>query len=103
MSRFYRETTLTHCFVHNWAIAIGFRVIDIFILNFTGARIWNSNLTQRHARKYHCYWIVLQKKGTYNTSINTFNLGSITSVGSSIKSDNQSIDYLAVKPKECII
>ena len=55
------RTTLTHCFVHNWAIEIGFRVEDLFIMVFKGGRIWNSGLTQKHARKYHSYWLVLKK------------------------------------------
>ena len=55
------RTTLTHCFVHNWAIEQGFKIEDLFIMYFKGGRIWNSNLIQRHARKYHSYWIVLRK------------------------------------------
>jgi tRNA G10 N-methylase Trm11 len=55
------KTTLTHCFVHNWALEKGFKVEDLFILIFKGSRIWNSNLKQRHARKYHSYWFVLSK------------------------------------------
>ena len=55
------RTTLTHCFVHNWVIEIGFKVEDLFIHEFKGGRVWNSNLVQRHARKYHSYWIILKK------------------------------------------
>lgn len=55
------RTTLTHCFVHNWAIEIGFKIEDLFIMAFKGGRVWNSNLTQKHARKYHSYWIILRK------------------------------------------
>lgn len=55
------KTTLTHCFVHNWAIETGFKIEDLFIMVFKGGRVWNSNLTQKHARKYHSYWIVLKK------------------------------------------
>lgn len=55
------KTTLTHCFVHNWAIDIGFKAEDLFIMVFKGGRIWNSNLVQRHARKYHSYWFVFKK------------------------------------------
>jgi len=54
-------TTLTHCYVHNWALEAGLKVEDIFILIFMKGRLWNSNLLQRHARKYHCYWLVLRK------------------------------------------
>ena len=55
------RTTLTHCFVHNWALEIGFSVEDIFIMTFRGGRVWNSNLRQKHARKYHSYWFVFRK------------------------------------------
>ena len=55
------KTTLTHCFVWQWAIEQGFNVEDLFIMAFKGGRVWNSNLVQRHARKYHSYWLVLKK------------------------------------------
>lgn len=55
------KTTLTHCFVSLWAMEIGFKTEDLFILVFDKGRIWNSKLTQRHSRKYHSYWIILKK------------------------------------------
>ena len=55
------KTTLTHCYVYNWAIEQGFKVEDLFIMVCKGGRIWNSDLIQRHARKYHSYWIVFRK------------------------------------------
>lgn len=55
------QTTLTHCYVHNWALEVGFKVEDLFIMAFKGGRVWNSNLTQKHARKYHSYWLILKK------------------------------------------
>lgn len=55
------RTTLTHCFVWQWAIEQGFKVEDLFIMVFKGGRVWNSNLKQLHARKYHSYWFVLKK------------------------------------------
>lgn len=55
------RTTLTHCFVHNWALEQGFKIEDLFIMAFKGGRVWNSNLIQKHARKYHSYWFVLRK------------------------------------------
>lgn len=60
------KTTLTHCFVHNWAIEVGFSVEDLFIMVFKGGRVWNSNLKQRHARKYHSYWFVLKSNKRIN-------------------------------------
>lgn len=55
------KTTLTHCFVNQWANEIGFYSKDLFILLSKGA-IANKNLTQRHARKYHTYFFVFVKK-----------------------------------------
>ena len=55
------QTTLTHCYVHNWALEVGFKVEDLFIMAFKGGRVWNSNLKQKHARKYHSYWLILKK------------------------------------------
>ena len=56
------RTTLTHCLVYNWAVEAGFYAKDIFIL-IAKVRIFNSNLVQRHARKFHSYWFVLEKRG----------------------------------------
>lgn len=55
------KTTLTHCFVWKWGLEAGFTTEDLFIMAFKGGRVWNSNLVQRHARKYHSYWIVFKK------------------------------------------
>ena len=55
------KTTMTHCLVYNWATEIGFYAQDIFMLIATGGRIYNPNLKQRHARKFHSYWWVFRK------------------------------------------
>lgn len=55
------KTTLTHCFVHQWASELGFYAKDLFILSWQGGRIYNSQLKQKHARKFHSYWFVFQK------------------------------------------
>ena len=55
------KTTLTHCYVHSWALDVGFKAEDLFIMYFKGGRIYNPNLIQRHARKYHSYWFVFIK------------------------------------------
>jgi len=55
------RTTLTHCFVWQWATEQGFKVEDLFIMVFKGGRVWNSNLKQLHARKYHSYWLIFKK------------------------------------------
>ena len=54
------QTTLTHCYVYNWAVEYGFKAEDIFIL-LSKNIIWNSNLRQKHARKFHSYWFVFKK------------------------------------------
>ncbi len=56
------RTTMTHCMVYRWATQIGFYAKDIAILNLPKDKIYNGNLTQRHLRKSHCYFYVLQKK-----------------------------------------
>lgn len=56
------KTTMTHCLVWQWAQEIGFYAKDLFILVFPGGRIYNSNLRQLHARKFHSYYWVFQKK-----------------------------------------
>jgi hypothetical protein len=55
------KTTLTHCFIYNWATELGFYAKDFYIMNRKGGSIYNPNLIQRHARKVHCYWFVFQK------------------------------------------
>jgi hypothetical protein len=55
------QTTLTHCFVFNWAVQAGFKTEDLFILTVDGGRIYNPSLVQRHARKFHSYWFVFRK------------------------------------------
>ena len=60
------KTTMTHCFVFKWATELGFYAKDLAILNIPQAKIYNSNTTQRHLRKTHCYFWVFQKKETKN-------------------------------------
>ena len=56
------KTTMTHCLVWQWAEEAGFYAKDLFIYVWTGGRIYNPKLTQRHARKFHSYFWILQKK-----------------------------------------
>lgn len=56
------KTTMTHCLVYNWAVERNYYAKDLYILVATGGRIYNPNLRQRHARKFHSYWWVLQNK-----------------------------------------
>lgn len=55
------RTTMTHCLVYNWAIEQGFYAKDLFIL-VASVRIFNPSLVQRHARKFHSYWWVFEKR-----------------------------------------
>ena len=55
------KTTLTHSFVIQWGIDVGFKTEDLFIKVTNTGRIYNPKLKQRHARKFHSYWIVFKK------------------------------------------
>jgi len=55
------KSCFTHVLVYNWAIQTGFYAKDLFISVTERGRIYNPNLIQRHARKYHSYWWVFQK------------------------------------------
>lgn len=56
------KTTMTHCYVWQWAIEIGFYAKDIAILNIPQSKIYNPNLRQRHLRKTHTYFWVFEKE-----------------------------------------
>ena len=49
-----------HNDVYNLCIKHNFIGLDLFVL-LAKARIFNPNLTQRHSRKFHCYWYVFKK------------------------------------------
>lgn len=55
---------LSHCFIINEAEKLGFYVKDFFILLAKNRIVANWQLkNQKNARKFHSYFIVLQKKG----------------------------------------
>lgn len=54
------KTTLTHCFVFNWATEIGFYAKDIAIL-VKPNKVYNGNTNQLHLRKIHTYFYVFKK------------------------------------------
>lgn len=56
------KTTMTHCLVWQWAETLGFYAKDLFVLLANGGRIYNPKLQQRHARKFHSYLWILEKK-----------------------------------------
>ncbi len=56
-----RRNYFPHVWVMNWAEAIGFRAIDLFIkLNKSVPICWNMK-KQHHARKYHCYFWIFRR------------------------------------------
>jgi tRNA G10 N-methylase Trm11 len=52
---------LSHVYIINKAIEHGFYPEDIFILTAKNRLIAKWQRNQRHARKYHCYFIVFRK------------------------------------------
>jgi len=54
------KNQFSHCWTMFAALKIGFSPIDLFIL-INPFRILGKHTTQRHARKYHCYFWVFQK------------------------------------------
>jgi len=55
----------SHVFVHNKAIEIGFYPKDLFILLAKNRIVANWQRNQQHARKFHSYFWVLQKKSRH--------------------------------------
>lgn len=55
------KTTMTHSLVYNWAVENGFYAKDVFIL-LTNFKILNTQIPQRHSRKFHSYFWVFEKK-----------------------------------------
>ena len=56
------KSTMTHCFVYNWALELGFYAKDLAVLNKPKNKISNSKLTQRHLRKVHTYFWIFKKQ-----------------------------------------
>lgn len=56
------RTVLTHCLVWDWARTRGFYAKDFFVRYRLNGPAYNPSLNQRHARKYHSYWFVLEKE-----------------------------------------
>lgn len=56
------KTTMTHCYVWQWATELGFYAKDLAILNIPQHKVYNGNTTQRHLRKVHTYFWVFIKK-----------------------------------------
>ncbi len=53
----------SHCFVYNEAVKVGFYPKDLFILLSKNRIVADWQLkNQQHARKFHCYFWVFQKK-----------------------------------------
>lgn len=54
---------MSHVYIHNEAVKIGFYPKDLFVLlaNVRLVANWQA-AAQKHARKYHCYFWVFQKR-----------------------------------------
>jgi tRNA G10 N-methylase Trm11 len=53
---------MSHCFIMNEAVKIGFNPKDLFILLSKNRIVANWQMkNQKHARKYHCYFWVFEK------------------------------------------
>jgi hypothetical protein len=63
------RTTITHCLVYQWAVDEGFYVKDLFVRYRLFGPAYNPDLRQKHARKYHSYWYVLEKSRVQRTRI----------------------------------
>lgn len=61
---------MPHCYIHNMAFKLGFYPKDLFILE-ARSRLINLDKTQRHARKFHCYFWVFEKGGKRDYIKNT--------------------------------
>jgi hypothetical protein len=56
------KTILTHAYVWKWASENGFYVKDLAILNKEKGKVYNSKTKQRHLRKSHTYFFILEKE-----------------------------------------
>lgn len=56
------KTIMTHCIVYQLAQEIGFYVKDLAILNIPKSKVYNGNTKQRHFRKVHTYFWILEKR-----------------------------------------
>ena len=54
---------LSHVFIINEAVRIGFYPKDLFVLLAKSRLVANWQRNQKHSRKYHSYLLVLQKSG----------------------------------------
>jgi len=56
---------LSHVFICNKAEEYGFENVDLFILTAKHRMTTHNTTIQKHARKYHSYFLVFQKKNDY--------------------------------------
>lgn len=54
---------MSHVFVMNEAVKLGFYPKDLFILTAKSRLVADWQRNQKHARKFHCYFWVFQKNG----------------------------------------
>lgn len=51
----------SHCFIYNKALELDYYPKDLLILESKSRLVANWQLNQKHVRKFHCYYWVLQK------------------------------------------
>ena len=53
---------LSHVHIINHATTVGFYPRDLFVLLAKNRMIGHNHKNQKHARKFHCYWLVFEKR-----------------------------------------
>jgi hypothetical protein len=55
------KQVMSHCLIWQAAVAVGFKVLDFFVLTAENRIAGHNHGRQVHARKFHCYLWVFQK------------------------------------------
>ena len=64
---------MSHIYIHNMAISLGFYPKDLFILTAKSRIISGKHKVQKHARKYHSYFWVFEKNNNRINKIDKYN------------------------------
>ena len=56
------KQVMSHCLIWSWAVALGFEVLDLFVLMARHRMRGHNHGRQVHARKYHAYFWVFRKR-----------------------------------------
>ena len=63
---------MSHIYIHNMAVDIGFYPKDLFVLNAKNRVISGKHKNQQHARKFHSYFWVFEKGNNKVNKVNQF-------------------------------